>query len=72
MHALLPIVLSVDIAGYADLDGGLWAMGRSLGSAQCYSAPPAADPTGAAGSGGSCPAQHDQATSTADLPGRRP
>jgi hypothetical protein len=35
------------IAGYADLDGGFRAMGRSC-SAQRHSEPPAAGPTGAA------------------------
>lgn len=65
------------IAGYAGLDGGLRAMGRSRGGAARRNAirrrrPQTQPGMRAAGRGGSCPAQRDQATSTADLPGRGP
>jgi hypothetical protein len=55
------------IAGYAGLNGGLWAMGRSRGGAARRNAirhrrPQAQPVTRAAGRGGSCPAQDDQAT----------
>jgi len=65
------------IAGYAGPDGGLRAMGRSRGGAARRNAirrrrPQTQPGMRAAGRGGSCPAQRDQATSTADLPGRGP
>jgi hypothetical protein len=61
------------IAGYAGLDGGLWAMGRSRGGAARRNAirlrrPKTQLGMQAAGRGGSCPAQRDQATSTAGGP----
>jgi hypothetical protein len=60
------------IAGYAGLNE---AMGRSRGGAARRNAilrswPQTQPGMRAAGRGGSCPAQRDQATSTADLPGR--
>ncbi len=65
------------IAGYAGLDGVLQAMGRSRGGAARRNAIRRRRPQTqlgmlAAGRCGSCPAQRDQATSTADLPGLGP
>ena len=53
-HVLSPIDALLGIVGYADPYGGLLAMERSWEekcSAQRFTAPPAADPTGAAGRG---------------------
>ena len=64
-------------AGYADPDGGLRGMRRSRGGAALCNAirhrrPQAQQGLRAAGRGGSCPAQRDQATSTTDLQEQRP
>jgi hypothetical protein len=76
-HGLSPMYSLLGIAGYAGLDGGLRAMGRRRGGAARRNAirrrrPQTQPGMLAAGRGGSCPAQRDQATSTADLAGRGP
>jgi hypothetical protein len=75
MHGLVSYCTLLCIACYAGLNGGLLAMGLSLGgAARCNairrSQPQTQQEMLAAGRCGSCPAQRDQATSTAKLPGR--